>query len=253
MEALKPRTLIVCLGRREAGLDLHVPTIANSLDLDVVSSRDIIQRAMSALSDGPSLETREKIRASVVNGELVDDTIMIQLIKELEEGSHPKPKPSLVSQASEDQNDRIRGFVFTGFPRTHQQARMLHNIVEDQHKFNYKQIVLYFKMADDEKILKRAPKYRSMPSSVNAKDDLFTSRACLLTEEKLAAHRKQIDSIVNFYQAEEYQQEQILYEIDADKKAHEIHEQVCKALAAKGLVLDAVDKEKMNLWDLNNN
>ena len=26
-----------------------------------------------------------------------------------------------------------------------------------------------------------------------------------------------------------------------------------KALAAKGLVLDAVDKEKMNLWDLNNN
>lgn len=120
MEALTPRTLIVCLGRREAGLDLHVPNVANSLDLDIVSSRDIIQRAMSALSDGPSLETREKIKASVANGELIDDAIMIQLIKELEEASHPKPKPSLVSQASDDQNDRVRGFVFTGFPRTHQ-------------------------------------------------------------------------------------------------------------------------------------
>ena len=61
VEAMKPRTLILCLGRREAGLDLHVPSIANSLDLNVVSSREIIQKAMSALSDGPSLETRQKI------------------------------------------------------------------------------------------------------------------------------------------------------------------------------------------------
>ena len=62
-----------------------------------------------------------------------------------------------------------------------------------------------------------------------------------------------MESIVNFYQAEEYQQEQILYEINADKKAYEIYEQVSKALAAKGLILDAVDKQKMNTWDLNNN
>lgn len=150
MEELKPRTLIICLGRREAGLDLHVPIIANSLDLNVVASRDIIQKAISALSDGPSLETREKIKASVANGDLVDDSIMIQLIKELEEGSHPKAKPSLASLASEDQNERIRGFVFTGFPRTHQQARMLHDIVQDQNKFNYQQVVLYFKMSDDQ-------------------------------------------------------------------------------------------------------
>lgn len=83
---------------------------------------------------------------------------------------------------------------------------MLHTIVEDQTKFHYKVIVLYFKMADDDKIIQRAPKYRSMPSSVSPKDELFTSRAAL-TKEKLADHRKQMESIVNFYQAEEYQQE----------------------------------------------
>ena len=79
-------------------------------------------------------------------------------------------------------------------------------------------------MGDDEKILKRAPKYRSMPSPVSPKDNLFTSRDCPLTKEKLDEHRKQMESIVNFYQAEEYQQEQILYEIDADRKAYEIYE-----------------------------
>lgn len=73
LEGMKPRTLIICLGRREAGLDLHVPNIANSLDLEVVQSRDILQRAMSALSDGPSLETRAQIKTGVTNGELVDD------------------------------------------------------------------------------------------------------------------------------------------------------------------------------------
>ena len=97
LDGMKPRTLIICLGRREAGLDLHVPVIANSLDLNVVQSRDIIQKAMTALSDGPSLETREKIKDSIDKGELVDDKIMIQLVKELEEGSHPKAKVSLTS------------------------------------------------------------------------------------------------------------------------------------------------------------
>lgn len=177
---------------------------------------------------------------------------MIQLVKDLEEASHPKPKPSLASQGPEDENERLRGFVFTGFPRTHQQARALHNIIEDQVKFNYTLIVLYFKMTDDQKILQRAPKYRREPSPISPKDELFSGRTCPLTAEKLASHRKQMDSIVNFYQAESYQQEQILYEIDADKKAHEIHEQVSKALLSKGLVLDQLDAEKMHLWDLNN-
>ena len=62
-----------------------------------------------------------------------------------------------------------------------------------------------------------------------------------------------MESIVNFYQAEEYQQEQIVYEIDADKKAKEINEQISKALASKGLILDSLDAQKMDLWDLNNN
>lgn len=62
----------------------------------------MVQRAMNALSDGPSVETKEKIKASVTKGELIDDSIMVQLIRELEESSHPKPKPSMVSQFSED-------------------------------------------------------------------------------------------------------------------------------------------------------
>ena len=69
---------------------------------------------------------------------------------------------------------------------------------------------------------------------------------------KIKTFKSKLDSIVNFYQAESYQQEQILYEIDADKKAHEIHEQVSKALLSKGLILDQLDAEKMHLWDLNN-
>lgn len=114
-----PRTLIVCLGRREAGLDLHVPIIANSLDLSRVQSRDIIQEACAALSDGPSLEAREDIKESVAKGELVEDSIMIQLVKDLEASSHPKTKPSLASVVSFDANERVNGFVFEGFPRNH--------------------------------------------------------------------------------------------------------------------------------------
>lgn len=41
-EGLQPRILIICLGRREAGLDLHIPYIANSLDLTAISSRETI-------------------------------------------------------------------------------------------------------------------------------------------------------------------------------------------------------------------
>jgi len=59
--------------------------IANSLDLSVVESKAILQKAVSALSDGPSLEIREKIKASVAKRELVDDSIINQLFKELEE------------------------------------------------------------------------------------------------------------------------------------------------------------------------
>jgi len=59
--------------------------IANSLDLSVVESKAILQKAVSALSDGPSLEIREMIKASVAKRELVDDSIMNQLFKELEE------------------------------------------------------------------------------------------------------------------------------------------------------------------------
>jgi len=59
--------------------------IANSLDLTVIESKAILQKAVSALSDGPSLETRKKIKASVAKHELVDDSIMNQLFKELEE------------------------------------------------------------------------------------------------------------------------------------------------------------------------
>ena len=62
-----------------------------------------------------------------------------------------------------------------------------------------------------------------------------------------------MDAIVNFYQAEAYQEEQMLFEIDADKKAKDIHQQISKALASKGLILDQVDTEKLDLWDLNNN
>jgi len=84
-EEAKPRVLILCMGRRETGLDLHAPMIAESLDLSIVESKAILQKAVSALSDGPSLETREKIKASVTKGELVEDSIVNQLFKELED------------------------------------------------------------------------------------------------------------------------------------------------------------------------
>lgn len=86
---MKPRLLIICLGRREVGLDLHVPYIANALDLKIISSRDIIQKAMTALSDGPSLEVKDKIKSCVDSGSLIDDEIMNQLFLEAEEASHP--------------------------------------------------------------------------------------------------------------------------------------------------------------------
>lgn len=62
-----------------------------------------------------------------------------------------------------------------------------------------------------------------------------------------------MDNIVKFYQAEKYEEEGIIFEIDADQKANEIYQQVSKALASKGLMIDKVDLQKMNLWDMNNN
>lgn len=60
---------------------MHLPYIANSLDLQIKSSRDILEEAMAALSDGPSLEDREKITSSIDSGRLIDDEIMINLYK----------------------------------------------------------------------------------------------------------------------------------------------------------------------------
>lgn len=71
--------------------------------------------------------------------------------------------------------------MFIGFPRTLEQAKTFNQIVQNQEIFNYKLIVLYFKMNDDKKVLSRAPKFRKLPSSINSNDDLFKDRTCGLT------------------------------------------------------------------------
>ena len=73
---------------------------------------------MSALSDGPSLEVREKIEGCVNSGKLIDDEIMSQLFKDVEEASHPTVKPSIVSSSFEGRQEKTQGFVLSGFPRT---------------------------------------------------------------------------------------------------------------------------------------
>lgn len=126
---------------------------------------------------------------------------------------------------------------------------MFNNIIEDNVVYNYQQVVLYFKMKDDNKILSRATRYRSS----SQKNNLFSERCITLTKKKIQEYRDQMDNIVKFYQAEKYEEEGIIFEIDADQKANEIYQQVSKALASKGLMIDKVDLQKMNLWDMNNN
>lgn len=50
-----------------------------------------------------------------------------------------------------------------------------------------------------------------------------------------------MENIVKFYQAEKYEEESILFEIDADKKANDIYQQISKILADKGLIIEKVD------------
>jgi len=44
-----------------------------------------------------------------------------------------------------------------------------------------------------------------------------------LTKEDLAGYQTQIENVVKFYQAEKYEEESILFEIDANKKAYDIY------------------------------
>lgn len=62
-----------------------------------------------------------------------------------------------------------------------------------------------------------------------------------MTKKKIHEYREHMESIVKFYQAEKYEEEGIVFEIDADQKAHDIYLQVSKALASKGLTIDKVD------------
>jgi len=62
-----------------------------------------------------------------------------------------------------------------------------------------------------------------------------------------------MNNVIKFYQAEKYEEESILFEIDADKKANDIAQQITRVLQSKGLTLEKVDPQKMNLWDLNHN
>lgn len=74
---------------------------------------------MSALSDGPSLEVREKIKESINSGQLIEDEIMLQLFKDVEEKSHPTSKASIVSAGFEERGKtNTQGFVISGFPRS---------------------------------------------------------------------------------------------------------------------------------------
>ena len=58
-------------------------------------------------------------------------------------------------------------------------------------------------------------------------------------------------NVIKFYQAEKYEEESILFEINADQKANDIYQQVSKVLGLKGLTIEKVDPQKMKLWDLN--
>ena len=60
---------------------------------------------MTALSDGPSLEVKEKIQSCIDSGQLIDDEIINQLFLEAEEDSHPTAKPSIVSANFDERND----------------------------------------------------------------------------------------------------------------------------------------------------
>lgn len=67
-------------------------------------------------------------------------------------------------------------------------------------------------MKDDNKILSRATKYRSS----SQKNNLFSERCITLTKKKINEYREHMDNIVKFYQAEKYEEEGIIFEIDAD-------------------------------------
>jgi len=111
-------------------------------------------------------------------------------------------------------NDTSKGFVFTGFPRTQEQAKFLTSIMEGQNRCQYKPVILNFTCSDHEKILKRSAKLRAgAPSSGG---DIFAGRADQLTQEKLDKYNEGVAAVARYFEAEKYAEDKIVYEIDAN-------------------------------------
>ena len=111
-------------------------------------------------------------------------------------------------------NDTTKGFVFTGFPRTQEQAKFLTSIMEGQNRCQYKPVILNFTCSDHEKILKRSAKMRGgAPASG---EDIFAGRTDQLTQEKLDKFNEGVAAVARYFEAEKYAEDKIVYEIDAN-------------------------------------
>lgn len=94
--------------------------------------------------------------------------------------------------------------------------------MEEQSGYQYKPVILNFKCGDSQKILKRSAKLRAAAPS--SKEDIFAARTDKLTQEKLDKFNEDVAAVVNFFEAEKYQEEKIVYDIDANQKAYAVYQ-----------------------------
>jgi len=203
---------VVLLGPPGSGKGTQAKLIKDKFNFAHISTGDILRDAIKK-----KIPLGLKAKKKVDSGKLVDDDIIINLIKE--------------RIKKEDCN---KGYILDGFPRTISQAKALEAINN-----NHKQIIIKIDVNEKE-IIKRLSS-RMVCENCNAiynpRDNEVNKRICKLCggnlvqreddkpeviKKRIETYKKHTKPLINYYK-----NEQKIQEIDGNRKIRKIFEDIC--------------------------
>jgi adenylate kinase len=187
---------IVVLGPQGSGKGTQAKKISQTYGIPHIATGDMI-REMKELPTAAGRELREVYD----RGELVDDELMIRLIRD-----------------RLDRGDTLPGFVLDGFPRTMVQAEALDDLLNDLGRTI--DIVFEFQVPDRELLVERLLK--------RAADENRTDDTPEAIQRRLEVYDRETAPVVEYYRSTRGN----VVGIHADRTIEEVFHEICEALSS---------------------
>lgn len=173
----------VLLGAPGVGKGTQGKLIQEKTGYSHLSTGDLLRAEVSG-----GTELGLKVKSIIDSGELVPDHLIIDIIKHRIE------------------TDKVKGFIFDGFPRTIPQAEAFEAMLKDEQAHLDGVILLSL---DDEEILRRLEKRREIEGR---KDDNSE-----VQRQRLNVYKEQTEPLISFYK-----NKNILKEVDSSGSVEEV-------------------------------